>query len=91
VAYIRRVDEQTATGPVKADFDFLSGSYSKLIGRPVPTPQVYTTSSIIPAYFNFGALQNRVLTHDGAHDQQPGLVPNILVNFAVSFYSACFY
>ena len=91
MAYIRRIDEQTATGPVKPDFEFISGSYSKMITTRVPTPQVYTTSSILPAYFNYGTLLNRVLTNNGKHDRPQGLIPNILVNFALSFYSSCFY
>lgn len=91
MAYIRRIDESVATGNLKKDFEFISGSYSHASGRQVPTPQVYTTSSILPSYFNFGAVQNRVLTNDGAHDRPRGKVPNILVNFALSLYSACFY
>jgi hypothetical protein len=91
MAYIRRVAEDDARGELKTDFDFISGSYSKMIGTKVPTPQVYTTSSIVPAYFNFGAVQNRVLTNDGAHDHPQGILPNILVNLALSYYSSCFY
>jgi hypothetical protein len=91
MAYIKRVAEEAATGELKTDFEFISGSYSKMIGAKVPTPQVYTTNSIVPAYFNFGAVQNRVLTNDGAHDQPPGILPTILVNFALSYYSSCFY
>ncbi len=91
MAYIERIHEDDATGNLKADFDFISGSYSKGVGSPVPTPQVYTTSSIVPAYFHFGRMQNAVLTNNGKHDGPQGSVPNILVNFALSFYSSCFY
>ena len=45
---------------------------------------MYTTSSIVPAYFNFGAVQNRVLTNDGTHDRAPGPVLSILMNFEVA-------
>ena len=91
MAYLKIVHEDAATGTLKADYDFISGSYSHAFGSKVPTPQVYRPSSLIPAYFNFGAVQNRVLTNDGAHDRAAGAVPAILVNFAVSLYSACFY
>lgn len=91
MAYIHRIHENEATGDLKKNFHFISGSYSHATQKRVPTPQVYTTSTIIPAYFNFGAVQNRVLTNDGKHDLAQGVLPSILVNFAVSFYSSCFY
>jgi hypothetical protein len=91
MTHIRRIDERAAEGQLKEDFEYISGSYSHAVGTRVPTPQVYTTSSIVPAYFRFGAVQNRVLTNNGAHDKPAGQVPNILVNFALSFYSSCFY
>jgi hypothetical protein len=91
MAYIEIVLED-ATGPeLKENYEFISGSYSKMAGSKVPTPQVYRSSSLIPAYFNFGAMQNRVLTNDGAHDRPSGSLPGIMVNFAVSLYSSCFY
>ena len=62
-----------------------------MLGDGTPTPQVYRTSSLIPAYFRFGAVQNRVLTNDGRHDTAEGPVPGILVMFAISMYSSCFY
>lgn len=91
MAFIHRIPEAEATGDLKKDFDFISGSYSHISQRKVSTPQVYTTNTIVPAYFNFGAVQNRVLTNNGKHDLSQGVLPNILVNFAISFYSACFY
>lgn len=91
MAYIEIIHEDEATGPLKADYEFISDSYSHAFGSRVPTPQVYRPSSLIPAYFNFGAVQNRVLTNDGSHDRPPGKLPGILVNFAISLYSSCFY
>ena len=91
MAHIRIVDEGEARGSVAEDYAFLSASYSKILGAGTPTPQVYRTSSIVPDYFRFGAIQNRVLTHDGSHDVAEGPVPSILVMFAISMYSACFY
>ena len=91
MAHIRITSEQEATGALKADYDFIAGSYSHGRGQKVATPQVYTTSSIVPAYFNFGAVQNRVLTNDGTHDRPGGPVPSILINYAVSLHSACYY
>lgn len=91
MAYVRLVNEQEATGTVAEDYAFLSKSYSRLLQTEIATPQVYRTSSVVPAYFRFGALQNRVLTNDGNHSPEEGPVPRILVNFAVSLHSSCFY
>ncbi len=91
MAHIRIVDEAQATGSVAEDYAFLSESYSKLLGSGTPTPQVYRTNSILPEYFRFGAVQNRALTNDGRHSGDEGPVPSILVMFAISFYSSCFY
>ena len=91
MAHVRIVDEVDASGTVAEDYAFLSSSYSKILGEGTPTPQVYRTNSIVPQYFRFGAVQNRVLTHDGKHDSAEGPVPSILVMFAISMYSACFY
>jgi hypothetical protein len=91
MAYINIIHEDSATPELIDDYQFISSSYSKMAGVNVPTPQVYRPSSLIPAYFNFGAVQNRVLTNDGAHDRPTGQLPGILVNFAVSLYSSCFY
>jgi hypothetical protein len=89
--HIRIIDENQAEGNVADDYAFLSNSYSGILGEGTPTPQVYRTNSIVPAYFRFGAVQNRVLTNDGQHDGEEGPVPGILVMFAISMYSACFY
>ena len=91
MAHIEIIHEEAATPELRDDYQFISGSYSKMAGMQVPTPQVYRSSSLIPQYFNFGALQNRVLTNDGAHDRPSGPLPGILVNFAVSLHSSCFY
>ncbi len=91
MAHIRIVDESQACGTLAEDYAFLSSSYSKILGDGTPTPQVYRTSSIVPEYFRFGAVQNRVLTRDGTHGAEEGPVPSILVMFAISMYSSCFY
>ena len=91
MAYIRIVDEAQARGSVADDYAFISGSYSKILGAGTPAPQVYRTHSIVPEYFRFGAIQNRVLTNDGKHDSAEGPVPSILAMFAISMYSSCFY
>jgi hypothetical protein len=91
VAFIRIINEDQATGQLAEDYQYLSDSYSHAAKTRVPTPQVYRTSSIIPEYFHFGAVQNRVLTHEGAHDREFGPLPTIMVNFATSMFSACFY
>jgi hypothetical protein len=91
MAHVRIVDEKEAWGDVADDYAFLSSSYSKILGEGTPAPQVYRTNSIVPAYFRFGAVQNRVLTNDGRHDAEEGPVPGILMMFAISMYSSCFY
>ncbi len=91
MAFIRIIHEDEATGQLAEDYKFISGSYSKWLQRDIPTPQVYRTSSVVEEYFHFGALQNRGLTDDGQHTPIEGSVPPILVNFAVSQQSSCYY
>jgi hypothetical protein len=91
MAHIRIVDEKQARGDVADDYAFLSDSYSRMLGQGTPAPQVYRTNSIVPAYFRFGAIQNRARTNDGQHDAEEGPVPGILMMFAISMYSSCFY
>jgi hypothetical protein len=90
MAYIQIVGEDEAQGRLAEDYAFLSSSYGRGRGN-VATPQVYRTNSIVEPYFHFGAVQNRALTHDGTHARRPGPLPDILVNFAVSLYSSCYY
>ena len=91
MAHIRIVDAGQARGTVAEDYAFLSSSYSKMLGEGTPAPQVYRTNSIVPDSFRFGTVQNRVLINDGRHDAAEGPVPAILVMFAISMHSACFY
>jgi hypothetical protein len=91
MAHIKIIDEHEATGRLAANYRYLSDSYSAIMGTHVPAPQVYRTPSIVEPYFNFGAVQNRVLTNDGKHNRPQGPVPSIMVNFALSMYSSCFY
>jgi hypothetical protein len=91
VAHIAIINEEQASGQVAEDYEFISASYTQGFGAHMPTPQVYRSSSLVPAYFRFGAVQNRVLTNDGAHDRPMGALPGILINFAVSLHASCFY
>jgi hypothetical protein len=91
MAHIHIVNEDDARGTVAEDYGFISDSYSAIFGAHMPTPQVYRTNSLVPAYFRFGAVQNRVLTNDGKHDRTEGPAPEILVMFGISMYSACYY
>ena len=91
MAYSRIVNEDDASGTVAEDYAYISASYSKMLGPGTPTPQVYRPHSIVPAYFRFGAVQNRVLTNDGRHDLPMSPLPGILVNFAVALHSSCYY
>ena len=91
MAFVRIVNEEEATGTVAEDYEFISSSYSHMLGAGTPTPQVYRTNRVVPEYFRFGAVQNRVLTDDGRHSRPPGPVPEIMVMFAISMYSDCYY
>lgn len=95
MAFIRIIDESEATGTVAEDYAYLEDSYASLFGAPTPTPNMYRTNTIVPEYFRFGAMQNRVLTNNGnfgeSNPDQEGPVPGILVMFGVSMYSSCFY
>jgi hypothetical protein len=91
MSFIQIVNEDGAADTVKDDYAFISSSYSQMAGIEVPTPQVYRSSSLIPAYFRFGAVQNRALTNDGAHDRPVGSLAGILINFSVSQHSSCYY
>ncbi len=93
MSFIRIIDESEATGTVAEDYAYLGESYSNLFGPGTPTPNMYRTNTVVPAYFRFGAVQNRVLTNDGGFGEEApeGPVPGILVMFAVSMYSSCFY
>lgn len=97
MSFIRIIDEAEATGTVAEDYAFLGESYSNLFGPNTPTPNMYRTNTVVPAYFRFGAVQNRVLTNDGDFGDTGGAsaqeapIPGMLVMFAVSMYSSCFY
>ncbi len=94
MAYIRIVNEDEAKGQLAEDNQYLSSSYSTLVGAEVTTPNVYRTHSIVPAYFRLCTVTNRVLTNDGKFDRpefQQGPVPEFLVNFAVALHSSCYY
>lgn len=47
MAYFKIVDE---AADLKADYDFISNSYSNMARMKVATPQGYFPSSLIPAY-----------------------------------------
>lgn len=91
MAHIHIIQQEDATGTLKADYDYLSESYGRLIGNSIPAPQVYRTSSIVEPYFNFGVLQNRTQTANGMHSRPHGPLLSLLVNFAVARFSSCFY
>ena len=91
MAYVRIIGEDEASGELKRDYEWISETYSKALGVATPTPQVYLPNSLLPAYFHLAATHFRVLTDDGRHPEPEVGVPHILVNFAVSMYSACFY
>ncbi len=75
MAHIRIVDENQAEGEVADDYAFLSNSYSGMLGEGTPTPQVYRINSIVPAYFRFGAVQNRVLNQRRSPRRRRGAGP----------------
>ncbi len=90
MTFVRTVDEHEATGTLAEDYAYLARSYGSLFGFE-KAPNVYRTSSLVPPYFRFGTLQNRILTNDGTSPVEGGPIPRMLVNFGVSAFSACFY
>jgi len=103
MAYIAMIDEAAATGRLAENYRKIPDSYGRLIpefspGHPNrrPTPQVYRVSSLIEPYFHMAMLQNRVVIDrsfdaDGNFVPERGPVPGVLVNFATSMHSSCFY
>ena len=88
MAYIRIINEEAATGQLAEDYKFITGNYSKMTGKHMPTPQVYRTSSILPPYFHFGAIQNKVLMYEG---RPTGPLHDLIVQFGLSMFSSCYY
>ncbi len=91
MSFIKILDTDEVTGSVKADYDRLSFYYSGVYENDRTPPQVFRTSSQIPAYVNYCALQQQELTRDGTDALLTGAVPGQLVAFAVSHHSSCFY
>ena len=101
MAFIRIVNEDEAEGSVAENYARLSSFYSQEqmplssgmdMGVPqTPTPHVYRTNSLVPAYFDFGRLQSSVISNEGKFDRPDGAFPFILVSFAVSLHSSCYY
>ena len=76
---------------MKDDYAYLSSSYSGLFGHEILAPNVYRSSSLIPAYFRFGVKEFQSVTKDGTTSRTEGAFPAILANFAVSQHASCFY
>lgn len=90
MAYIRIVGPEEAQGDLARDYASISEAYSTSFSAHVPTPQVYRTHSIIPAYFHYGAVQMGS-TRSAEQYVGEGVAPGVLVNFGVALYSSCFY
>jgi hypothetical protein len=103
MAYVAMVDEAVATGRLAEDYRRIPDSYGRLIPEfspdhpnQRPTPQVYRVGSLVEPYFHMAMLQNRVVmdrsfSEDGSFLPEQGPVPGVLVNFALSMHSSCFY
>jgi hypothetical protein len=103
MAYVSMTNETDAKGRLAEDYRKIPDSYGRLIPEfspdnpnQRPTPQVYRVSSIVEPYFHMAMLQNRVVIDrhfaaDGSFVAERGPVPGVLVNFATSMHSSCFY
>jgi hypothetical protein len=49
MTFIEIVNKDQASEPVKDDYDAISSLYSRFYDQPVPTPQVYRSTSLVPA------------------------------------------
>jgi hypothetical protein len=91
MSFIKILATNEVTGSVKTDYDRLSFYYSGVYENDRTPPQVFRTSSQIPAYVNYCAVQQHELTRNGTDALLTGAVPGQLVAFAVSHHSSCFY
>jgi hypothetical protein len=103
MAYIAMIHEGAATGRLAENYRKIPDSYGRLIPEfspshpnQRPTPQVYRVSSLIEPYFHMAMLQNRVvidrsIADDGSFIPEQGPAPGVLVSFATSMHSSCFY
>ena len=92
MAYIDIVHPEAADGQLAADYAAISNAYSGAFGdgRQVAVPHVYRTHSLVPAYLHYGAVQMGGTSSSEQYIGK-GTAPGVLVNFAVSLYSSCFY
>jgi hypothetical protein len=90
VSFIRILETDEVTGPVETDYGRLSFYYSGVYENDRTPPQVFRTSSQIPAYVNYCALQQQELTREGTEALLTGTVPGQLVAFSVTQHTSCF-
>ena len=92
MAYIEIINEDTATGTLKDDYAYLSSSYSRLFGHDILAPNVYRSSSLIPAYFRFGVGEFRSITQDGATSRTYSLsARNPLPGSYLSYHNSLYF
>ena len=91
MSFIKILETDEVSGPVKTDYDRLAFYYSGVYENERTPPQVFRTSSQVPAYVNYCAVQQQELTREGTEALLTGAVPGQLVAFAVSQHSSCFY
>ena len=92
MSFIEIVNEDSATGTVKDDYAFIASSYSHMAqDRRCPRLRCIAPAAWSPHTSASARYRIRVLTNDGTHDRPMGALPGIMVNFAVSLHSACYY
>ena len=103
MTFVRMVHEDEASGRLAENYRAIPNSYGRLIPefspdnpKQRPTPQVYRVSSIVEPYFHMAMLQNRAaidrnFDKRGQFVPEQGPAPGVLVNFATSMHSSCFY
>ena len=91
MAYLDIVESEEAVGELAAAYRRNVDMYKDAGLELSEVPNVYKTNYAAPQYLDFGTLQAACLPNYPIQTEPVGPVPWVVVNFAVSKYSACFY
>ena len=89
LTFIRTINEADAAGHLAEDYARIANAYRHLLGMSIPVPQPYRVPSLIETYCRLGAMQAEIMIHNHAGIEAKAL--DMLVDFAISLYSSCFY
>jgi len=92
MTFVRTLEENEVSGRLAEDYRLVAERYTHGLGFPMPTPELYKVSSLVPAYTHALAEGQRCLTGDGEHYcESDGVVPRLFVGFCVAAASSCFH